>query len=270
MLDSYVEWLIERGLDDKTVRIYSHKLRQVLNLCDHYGWNINELEPSQVRIISQAFPNSPSTRRQLRTALKHWWESQGVVGRESAIRVPKPPRGVYRGLEDDEAKLLAKAAVGWYPEGTAVLVGMFLGARNFEIASMKWTAFTRGMDWVTIHGKHNRIRSVPVHPRLQVELRPHVSVFPQVFPGSRGRAHVTTATVNNWVKLVCDHAGVTSVTPHQLRHTCLATMNDNTGDLRTTQDFAGHARPETTAIYTRTTERRLLEAMDALDFLDGY
>ena len=35
----------------------------------------------------------------------------------------------------------------------------------------------------------------------------------------------------------------------------IATANDATGDLRATQDFARHAHPETTAIYTRTTDR---------------
>ena len=268
MLGLYEEYLVERGLDTKTIKIYRAKLAAVFQLVDHYGWDVNALLPSQARTISQAFPNTPSSRRQLRTALRHWWEMWEVRGPEAAIRVPKAPRGQFRGLEDDEARLLAKAAVGWYPEGTAVLVMLYLGARNSEAASLQWTAFTHSLDWVKIHGKHNRIRVVPVHPALRDQLRPHITAFPYVFPG-RGRAHVTGATVNNWVTEVCGAAGIRRVTPHQLRHTSLATMNDNTGDLRATMEFAGHARPETTAIYTRTTEKKLLEAMYALDWLDG-
>lgn len=270
MLASYEEWLVERGLDDKTVRIYRQKLQTVLRLVDHYGWNVNDLTAVQVRTIAQAFPNTPSTRRQLRTALKHWWDLHDVPHRETAIQVPRAPRGQYRGLEDDEARMLAKAAVGWWPDGTATLTALYTGARRFEVAKLRWQDFDRDMRWVTIHGKHNRIRSVPVHPRLKAELAPHMSVFPAVFPGSRGRTHVTEATVWNWVRNVCEAAGIRTISPHQLRHTCLATMNDNTGDLRTTQDFAGHARAETTQIYTRTTHRRLLNAVEALDWLDGY
>jgi site-specific recombinase XerD len=71
-----------------------------------------------------------------------------------------------------------------------------------------------------------------------------------------------------WVEHVSETAGVRITRPHQLRHTCLATMNDHTKDLRTTQEFAGHSRPETTMIYTRTTAARLTEAVAALDYLD--
>ena len=53
----------------------------------------------------------------------------------------------------------------------------------------------------------------------------------------------------------------------QLRHTAIATANDRTGDLRAAQEFARHARPETTAIYTRATAKRLWEALLALDYL---
>lgn len=270
MLDLYEEYLVERGLDPKTIGIYKAKIRTVLQLTDHYGWDINALLPSQARTIAQAFPNTPSSRRQLRTSMKWWWEMWEVRGPETAIRVPKAPRGQYRGLEDDEARLLAKAAVGWYPAGTAVLVMLYLGARNSECASLAWPNFTPQMDWVKIHGKHNKIRVVPVHPRLRLELRPHVGAYPYVFPGERGRSHVHTATVNNWVAEVCDAAGIRRVTPHQLRHTSIATMNDATGDLRTAQEFAGHSRPETTAIYTRTTAQKLVDAaLFSFDWLDG-
>lgn len=270
MVDSYKEWLVERGLDDKTIRIYQAKLQQVLKLVDAYGWHINQLTASQVRTIAQAFPNSPSTKRQLRSALKHWWEMCEVPSKASAIRVPKPPRGQYRGLEDDEARLLAKTSVGWWPDGAATLTALYTGGRRFEVAKMQWTHFDREMRWVTITGKHNQVRVVPVHPRLKLELAPHMTMFPSVFPGSRGRTHVSEATIWNWVRNVCEAAGIRQITPHQLRHTCLATMNDTTGDLRATQDFAGHARPETTAIYTRSSQQRLLTAMEALDWLDDY
>lgn len=56
------------------------------------------------------------------------------------------------------------------------------------------------------------------------------------------------------------------VAPHRLRHTAIATLNDRTGDLRTAQAFARHASPETTVIYTRFPRRRLVAAVEALDY----
>lgn len=51
-----------------------------------------------------------------------------------------------------------------------------------------------------------------------------------------------------------------------LRHTALATANDATRDLRAVQEFARHARPETTALYTRVTARRLMEVAMSIDY----
>lgn len=267
-MDDYQEWLVSRGLDNKTIRIYVSRVTAVQRLCDHYEWNIDNLTATQARIISQGFPNTPSSRRQLRTALQHWWDHRQITGPAKAIRVPTPARGQYRGLEPDEAKRLAKTAQGWWPEGGAVLVGLYLGARREEIAGLQWPNFDRRAEWVTIHGKHNRLRMLPVHPKLRKELLPRMTAFPYMFPGSRGRSHVSAATIWNWVHVVCDTAGIERISPHQLRHTSIATINDKTQDLRTAQDFAGHARPETTAIYTRSTTARMLSAVEALDFLD--
>jgi site-specific recombinase XerC len=57
------------------------------------------------------------------------------------------------------------------------------------------------------------------------------------------------------------------VTPHQMRHTAIALVNDTTGDLRTAQVFARHRRIESTQIYTRTTAEKLEHAMEALDYV---
>jgi len=56
------------------------------------------------------------------------------------------------------------------------------------------------------------------------------------------------------------------VRPHELRHTALATALDRTKDLRAVMTFAGHARPETTAGYTRTTRKRLEAVVAAIDY----
>jgi integrase len=70
--------------------------------------------------------------------------------------------------------------------------------------------------------------------------------------------------VRTWVGLVSVTAGLGYLSPHQLRHTCLAEMHEQTGDLRITQYFAGHADPSTTARYTRATKRALVAAVDTL------
>ena len=70
-----------------------------------------------------------------------------------------------------------------------------------------------------------------------------------------------------WVRKVSNAAGISDVSPHQLRHTALATTNDNLGDLRAVMEFARHTRPEVTAGYTRTTKRQLEMVVGSLDYV---
>jgi site-specific recombinase XerD len=46
-------------------------------------------------------------------------------------------------------------------------------------------------------------------------------------------------------------------------------LNDGTRDLRTAQEFARHASPETTVIYTRVPRERLVAAVAAIDYGGG-
>lgn len=91
-----------------------------------------------------------------------------------------------------------------------------------------------------------------------------------LFPGrpNHGRGHVSPATIWAWSNRFCDEEGLRRIGCHRFRHTALATANDNTGDLRSTQAFARHARPETTAGYTRSTEKGLRRVARAIDYDD--
>jgi integrase/recombinase XerC len=86
-----------------------------------------------------------------------------------------------------------------------------------------------------------------------------------VFPGRFGGPQNPT-TVWGWVREVSSTAGLPPVPTHVLRHTALATALDATGDLRTVQEIAGHASPETTAGYTRVTRKAMARAIGAIDY----
>jgi integrase/recombinase XerC len=263
MFDRY---LIGLGLAPKTVTVYHRVVQRAIDRCHELGISLDHIEAEQLAELAASFPASPSSRRQLRTALQYWYEWRGLPRPAlRAIRVPKAKRGKFNGLEHDEARMLAKTCLGWYPEGLAVLAGLYMALRREEIATMRWDRFDPQLEWYTVHGKGDTIADVPVHPTLRRELRPNFYVW--VFPGRQG-GHVTPATVWNWTKAAAKRAGIRDIHPHQLRHTAIATVNDNTGDLRAAQSFARHARPETTAIYTRTTAERLQEAVATLDYLD--
>jgi integrase/recombinase XerC len=183
-----------------------------------------------------------------------------------------------RALEEPAAAALAAVARRRAAEGTrkglAVLLGLYGGLRRSEIAELRWTDLA-GDGWVRVIGKGSE-RQIPLHPVLLASLealrsrRPIQSLGPQglrgrVFLGQGGgRLHPTT--VWTWVRQLSAEAGLPPVQVHVLRHTALTTALDGTHDLRAVQELAGHARPETTAGYTRVRSDRLSATVLAISY----
>ena len=64
------------------------------------------------------------------------------------------------------------------------------------------------------------------------------------------RHHVLDGTFQRVIKTAAQRAQIDKrVTPHVLRHSFATHMLENGADIRTVQDFMGHANVETTMIY---------------------
>lgn len=263
MGDAYRNYLVGLGLAPRTIGVYASYVERAIAA----GIDLETATPIEVAEYAESFPNTASTRRQIRTSFTHYWAMIERDGPVKAIRVPPKPRGRCRALEPEQARVLVKTAIGWDPHGLAVLFGLYLALRRAEIAALRWDRFDPQLEWYTVTGKGDVTAALPVHPVLRGELEQRRSGYVWLFPGSRRRAHVTPTTVWLWTKEVAQRAGIDHLQTHQLRHTAIATANDATGDLRAAQEFARHARPETTAIYTRATAARLQAIVGALDYL---
>lgn len=137
----------------------------------------------------------------------------------------------------------------------------YAALRRAEVAAQRWD----GVRDDVLHGvgKGRLEFFLPIHPKLKKALAALPREGEWVFGGRTPGTHVSEATLNLWVRVTGAAAGI-YLTPHILRHTALATANDVTKDLRSTQEFARHADPRTTAIYTRTTAARMQSVLSAL------
>ncbi|HSH62000.1 MAG TPA: tyrosine-type recombinase/integrase [Acidimicrobiales bacterium] len=259
------DYLLCEGLADGTIRNYVQIVARAEKWCEAHGHQLATLSPSGARALGEEWPGGQSTKKLLQAAVGHYWKHlRRADAPTHAIRVPKRIYGVCRALEVDEMSVLAKAArAHGGPAGLAVALGLYAGLRREEIAKLRWTNI--GAEYVTITGKGNRVRSIPVHPVLVELLSTKARQGDYVFPGRFG-GPASPATIWQWCRTLAEESGLGPVTTHRLRHSCLASINDNTRDLRTTQEIAGHARPETTMIYTRTTGTRLRTAINGLDY----
>ncbi|MBT8278006.1 MAG: site-specific integrase [Bacteroidia bacterium] len=76
----------------------------------------------------------------------------------------------------------------------------------------------------------------------------------------------SAGSVRKFLKRSCRDAGVTkTVTPHTLRHSYATHLLENGIDLRYIQSLLGHAKPETTMIYTHVSKKDLLNIESPLD-----
>lgn len=265
-MTTLTEHLQLRGLAPRSVYRYVRGAEAAERWFAQHGYELRTATPSQVGKYLETTPHTHASRNLVRASLTHYWRwTEREAPPLGALRVPKKPEMVCRAVEPEDGKLLAKTARNrGDPKGLAVAIGLYLGLRREEIATLRWSCFD-GNGWVRVMGKGERTRTLPVHPVLAELLAAHPRTGAYVFPG-RLSDHVCPATIWTWTLQVAEEAGVGYVSTHVLRHTALATANDATGDLRSVQSFAGHANPAVTAGYTRTTKRRLTAVMESLDY----
>jgi integrase/recombinase XerD len=258
--------LLGLGLAPRSVQLYARTIEIALIYFQGRGWDLARATPEQVAVYAATRPLTFGVRSLLRISLGHYWAfTDHPHPPVKAVRCPPKPAMVCKALDDDDARLLSKAARARHDhKGLVVVLGLYQGQRREEIATTRWETFD-GSGWMTVVGKGAKSRTIPVHAATLEALSYVERSSEWVFPG-RSRGHASPASIWNWVRLVADEAGVGLVRPHWLRHTCLATQNDRTGDLRAVQHFAGHARSATTEGYTRATKAALRRVSDALDY----
>lgn len=257
--------LVGIGRAPSTIASYLGALDRAERYFARAGSSLLEAEAEQLVEYAALLPRDRSTRSLTRSALRVYFAVHGRSGDLArAIRVPSKPPMRSRALDPNDAAALACTAASWSgPAGVAVLLGLYLGLRRFEIAQLRFDDFADG--WLSLVGKGERQARLPVPDQVSraVGSLSRTSIY--LFPGTH-RGHVHPATVWSWVDEVARSAGLGHVTTHQLRHTALTVANDATGDLRAVQEFARHARPETTAGYTRVNEARLRRIGAAISY----
>jgi type 1 fimbriae regulatory protein FimB len=85
-------------------------------------------------------------------------------------------------------------------------------------------------------------------------LTARTDALPWLFISERGQP-LTRQAVNYLTGAAAERAGLLSVHPHTLRHSCGFVLADRGHDLRLIQDYLGHRDPRHTVHYTRTAGR---------------
>ena len=281
----------ERRLSPKTQEAYARDLRQFLGfLADHRGEPVTlahfaALEASDVRAFMAARRADDIGSRSLMRALAGLRsfgrflerEGRGKVGALSAIRAPKIGKSLPKPIGVTAAKLLADADIRagedreqWVLARDAAVMALLYGSglRISEALGLKKrdVPLPGQGDTLTVLGKGNKTRMVPVLQNVLTLIQEYVAMCPHplpadgpIFVGARGGPLSPRIIQLAMARLRGGLGLPDSATPHALRHSFATHLLGRGGDLRAIQELLGHASLSTTQVYTGIDTERLLE-----------
>ena len=153
------------------------------------------------------------------------------------------------------------------------------GLRNGELCRLRVRDLDFDRRTIRVYqGKGQTDRTVLLPRTFEATLRELCSdrqgtdyLFPSGRRSRSSRAagrHMSPRTLQRWVVLSVDLAGLKKrVTPHSFRHAFATHLLENGTDIRYIQKLLGHARLETTTIYTRVAQVRSERIVSPLDQL---
>ena len=142
------------------------------------------------------------------------------------------------------------------------------GLRVSELVALPISAAERNARMLTIRGKGNKERLVPLNEAAKKAMGEYLALLfaarPQrkakwLFPSFGEAGHLTRQHFARELKTLAAAAGLrsTQVSPHVLRHAFASHLLHNGADLRVVQTLLGHADISTTQVYTHLALGRL-------------
>ena len=120
-------------------------------------------------------------------------------------------------------------------------------------------------------GKGRKDRQVMLSPNLLALLRDYYrEVRPRgwMFPGRNRIDPISTRQSNRAFGVACDFAEIKKqVSPHTLRHSFATHLLESGTDIRVIQVLLGHAKLETTTVYTKVATKTIQSVTSPLDLL---
>src|SRR5499427_2749087 len=280
----------ERRMSAKTLEAYRRDVSQFLGfLTDHLGGapslkQLAKLTPADIRAFMAARRSDGIGNRSLMRALAgtrsfaRFLErnGKGRVAALAAVRSPKLPKTLPKALAITAAKRVADTGLHesetsqpWIIARDAAVLALLYGSglRVSEALGLKRKDCADSRDALTVKGKGNKFRMVPLLPQVAEANADYVALCPfelsreaDLFVGARGGPLSPRVVQLTMARLRGALGLPETATPHALRHSFATHLLARGGDLRAIQELLGHASLSTTQIYTAVDTERLLEA----------
>jgi integrase/recombinase XerC len=279
-VEDYLSHLaVERRSSAHTLDAYRRDLKVLVEWCDRQSRDPLQLSADELRLFVASEHRRGLSAKSLQRRLSAcrsfygWLLKQGRLAANpaAAVRAPKAVRKLPQVLDVDEAVQLVELPTD-APLGLRdrALLELFYssGLRLAEVCALRWLDLDFQQGLVTVLGKGNKQRVVPVGSHALKALaawrdsrRDWLTRF--VFPG-RSDKPISSRAIQLRLRQLAQRQGVFKrVHPHLLRHSFASHMLESSGDLRAVQELLGHADIATTQIYTHLDFQHLAKVYDA-------
>ena len=282
MLDKPISPVLQRMIDDMTARRFSEATRRdyarhIRNFEAFLGRSpetatCEDLRDYQLHVAEQRI--GAATVNSAVSALRFFFnvtlERPDLVRHLTSVQEPRKAPVV---LNQEEVVRFLEAAPGLkYKAVFGVAYGA--GLRVSEVAALKVSDIdSKRMTLRVEQGKGRKDRYVMLSPQLLEWLRQWwKAAHPRgwLFPGQDPVNPMSTRQLVRAVHAAAKAAGITKrVTPHTLRHSFATHLLEQGVDIRVIQVLLGHAKLETTALYTRVAVNTIREVRSPLERLSG-
>lgn len=263
-----------RRMSAHTVLAYRNDLAQFHAFLSQYGFPMPEnWRSSQIRHWIAEMAENNLTQKTIHRkvsalrALIRYLRSNGLLGTDPMIKVslPKIPKKVIPDIPAADLKNMF-AFFPWEenPEGQRDKLLMITfyttGMRLSELISLKKTDIDLKRGTLTVLGKRNKQRVIPLHPELTDALTQYLTAHSGgnfLFTRSTGEPlypMMVYRLVAGYLRLF---SSAMKTSPHVLRHSFATHMLNNGADLLAIKDILGHSSLSATQVYTKNSFEKL-------------
>jgi len=282
MTDEAMSPLRRRMIEDMTIRKFAPKtqhdyLQRVKNFAAFLGRSpdtasFEDVRRYQLRLTTSGVgvPTVNQTVSTLRFFFRVTLKRHDILEHTHFIHEPRKLPVV---LSPEEVARLLDAAPGLkYKAALSVAYGA--GLRAGEVVSLKINHIDSERMVIRVEqGKGRKDRYVMLSPHLLALLRAWwKAARPQgwLFPGRDRVQPMTTRQLNRACHAAAQMAEINKrVSLHTLRHSFATHLLEQSIDVRVIQVLLGHAKLDTTALYTRVATKTISEVMSPLERIAG-
>lgn len=288
LLQTYLERLrTQRQLSAHTLSAYTRDIQDFLSFLADSRPALEAARDIRYEQLRDFFAKrhraglAPGSLRRRLSSLRGWFawlmEQQLLESDPSTgISLPRMQKRLPKVLDTDEVKQLldSRAKPDWLVVRDIAMFELMYasGLRLDELVGLNWQDYHTGGQSVTVRGKGNKTRLLPVGRMAREALSRWRSASQETFGQashdaamflSRKGRRISHRTVQRRLDLWCRKQGLTSrPSPHTLRHSFATHLLESSGDLRAVQELLGHQDISTTQIYTHLDFQHLAKVYD--------